>query len=734
MKRRCFIAALCAATCACTVAACAEPVSLDGFVPVHKAQVEHEGANRIRVRFSSAEWGTGARWESKEGVGFSGARWIAADVENLSPARQARLAMSVSAGKASGDSADHASALTLKNRSVVTGIGLNPGEKGTMRLLLPHPSIYAAPDGARGPRVIDTSHVTSIHFMMQWPFEDEVPGLADIRISNLRLEGKPDLRRRVDPSKYCPFVDRYGQFMHMDWEQKVHSDNELAGDLSAELKSLKPVPRAWDRFGGWKDGPHLAATGHFRTEKVGGKWWLVTPDGTLFFSVGPDVTRVTTDITDGRRHPEWFATAVPPDGKMPFTVWNLEKKFGRKDFSAEYYGFVLKRLDSWGMNTLGCWSAKELAERSSKPYVMCVLERAKEVKRHSRFKIYDLAAPDFGDRMRAAIRRRFAEDASLAHAAKDEMCIGFFVDNELPFQTWISSVGDEAAAPLLDRYFRVCREEIARAAPGKMYLGCRFVGFRQRKVLWRSAARYCDVISVNAYANTVANLSGKIFDGCGERPLLVGEFHFGCLDRGMFQAGLVQVCDQRERGRSYERFVEGCLSHPLIVGCHWFQYRDQPLVGRGDGEAYQIGFVDVCDRPYRELCAAARSIGEAMYRIRASLGAHRKFSWSFSRERAFRSLAAHVNAKCYVFPHGVAPDERASRLAKWVDSLPCRTAVFAVNDYTAALTTTDTKFVPCGVEGEVAGDGVTFTLDRLETGIYRLVRKPPYDGIGISFK
>ena len=58
------------------------------------------------------------------------------------------------------------------------------------------------------------------------------------------------------------------------------------------------------------------------------------------------------------------------------------------------------------------------------------------------------------------------------------------------------------------------------------------------------------------------------------------------------------------------------LRQKLFVGCHWFQYRDQPLLGRGDGEAYQIGFVDVCDRPYPELCRAARMVGETMYRKR----------------------------------------------------------------------------------------------------------------------
>ena len=594
----------------------AAPV-LQDFKGVYKAQVEREGTNQVRVVFPSAEWGTGIKWESAKGEDFSAARYLAVDVENLSKKRQSRITMHVSAGGADGDSGDHAVAILKKNRSVNTGIGLNPGEKRTMRLLLTHPSIYGAPKGARGPYVIDTAHVTSIHFQMQWPYEDEVDGLADLRLSNLRLEGTPDLTRRVDPATYVPFVDRYGQFAHADWRFKVKSDETFAKDLAAERAHLKPVPEEWDRFGGWKNGPALRATGHFRTEKVDGKWWLVTPEGHLFFSVGLDVTRVMTDISNGKLHPDWYESPVPEDGKMAFTIWNLEKKFGRKDFADEYYDFVLKRFDAWGLNTIGNWSAGDLTIKSKKPYVISVLERAKGVKRLQKFHLYDFSAPDFEQTFRAAIREKFATDPALAHAAKDPMCIGFFIDNELQFHKWIPDVGEGRAAAGVDLYFRICREELDRLAPGKLYLGSRFVGFRQPGLLWRTAAKYCDVITVNAYANSVYNISGRMFEKGAEKPILVGEFHFGCLDRGMFKPGLAPVWSQAERGRSYMRFVEGCLQHPLFVGCHWFQYRDQPLLGRGDGEAYQIGFVDVCDRPYPELCRSARMVGETMYQKRS---------------------------------------------------------------------------------------------------------------------
>ena len=597
------------------LAGSAAPV-LQDFKGVYKAQVEREGTNQVRVVFPSAEWGTGIKWESAKGEDFSSARYLAVDVENLAKKRQSRITMHVSAGGADGDSGDHAVAILKKNRSVNTGIGLNPGEKRTMRLLLTHPSIYGAPEGARGPYVIDTSHVTSIHFQMQWPYEEELDDLADLRFSNLRLEGTPDLARKVDPAKYVPFVDKYGQFAHADWRFKVKNDETFAKDLAAERKHLKDAPEEWDRFGGWNDGPKLRATGHFRTEKVDGKWWLVTPEGHLFFSVGLDVTRVMTDISNGKLHPDWYESPVPEDGKMAFTIWNLEKKFGRKDFDDEYYDFVLKRFDSWGLNTIGNWSAGDLTVKSRKPYVISVLERAKGVKRMQKFQLYDFSAPDFEQKFRAAIRERFATDRALAHAAKDPMCIGFFVDNELQFHRWIPDVGEGRAAAGVELYFRICREELNRLAPGKLYLGSRFVGFRQPGLLWRTAAKYCDVVTVNAYANSVYNISDRMFKKGEEKPILVGEFHFGCLDRGMFKPGLAPVWSQAERGRSYMRFVEGCLQHPLFVGCHWFQYRDQPLLGRGDGEAYQIGFVDVCDRPYPELCRAARMVGETMYRKR----------------------------------------------------------------------------------------------------------------------
>ncbi|MFZ4683811.1 MAG: hypothetical protein ACOYMS_15000 [Terrimicrobiaceae bacterium] len=102
-----------------------------------------------------------------------------------------------------------------------------------------------------------------------------------------------------------------------------------------------------------------------------------------------------------------------------------------------------------------------------------------------------------------------------------------------------------------------------------------------------------------------------------DKPYIVGEFHFGATDRGVFDSGLVGVSDQEGRGRAYQNYVKSALADPKCIGAHWFQYTDQPTTGRpGDGENGNVGFVSITDTPYPELIRGAREIHAAMYPLR----------------------------------------------------------------------------------------------------------------------
>ncbi len=118
------------------------------------------------------------------------------------------------------------------------------------------------------------------------------------------------------------------------------------------------------------------------------------------------------------------------------------------------------------------------------------------------------------------------------------------------------------------------------------------------------------MVSINLYRRTVAK---DLPAGCEDKPIMIGEFHFGAMDRGHFHTGLCAAPSQAERAALYKEYVRSALAHPRCVGTHWFQWRDQPLTGRGDGENYPVGFVTLTDRPYPELTAAACEVGESLY-------------------------------------------------------------------------------------------------------------------------
>ncbi len=161
-----------------------------------------------------------------------------------------------------------------------------------------------------------------------------------------------------------------------------------------------------------------------------------------------------------------------------------------------------------------------------------------------------------------------------------------------------------------EQYFRAARDAIKAVAPNQLYLGCRFAWVNPLAAA--AAAKYCDVVSYNIYRRGVADF---VFNGGADVPLLIGEFHFGALDRGMFHTGLVPLASQQARAEAYREYVQGALRHPQFVGCHWFQYRDEPVTGRVlDEENYQIGFVDVADTPYAETVRACRAVGDHLYK------------------------------------------------------------------------------------------------------------------------
>lgn len=171
---------------------------------------------------------------------------------------------------------------------------------------------------------------------------------------------------------------------------------------------------------------------------------------------------------------------------------------------------------------------------------------------------------------------------------------------------------------IVDKYYAECQKAVRKYAPNKLYMGSRlhchyYPEDKKELYIIKIAAKYSDVVSFNRYRFIAEDL---ILPNEIDKPIVIGEFHFGALDRGYFHTGLRGVANQQQRAEAYQDYLEGALRNPQIVGAHWFQYGGQAFTGRFDGENYQIGIVDICDNPYPELIEAIRNIGYKMYNYR----------------------------------------------------------------------------------------------------------------------
>ncbi len=227
--------------------------------------------------------------------------------------------------------------------------------------------------------------------------------------------------------------------------------------------------------------------------------------------------------------------------------------------------------------------------------------------------------PDpFDPSFRAAIERRMSGERD--KSAGDPFCIGYFVDNELGWGDELSLAKAALASPpeqaaklaflkdletkyqtidklnaawstthaswqalrdsrtppddkqaredlqsfytrIAEEYFRISRDVVKQVAPHNLYLGCRFAWVNDRGA--QAAAKYCDVIGYNLYEDTVDSF--RLPAGV-DMPVIIGEFHFGALDRGMFHTGLRPTASQQARADAYRNYVTGAVRNPLPGG------------------------------------------------------------------------------------------------------------------------------------------------------------------------
>lgn len=475
-----------------------------------------------------------------------------------------------------------------------------------------------------------------------------------------------------------PLLDELGQWAHRDWPGKSRSAQDVTERLQGQARTVDQLagPAGLSRWGGdatrsWD------ATGWFRAEQADGRWWLVDPDGHPFFSSGLDCVRANIQAahTGLENALTWlpepdgpFAEALEQTAHGPMVNYlgaNFARAFG-PEWQGQWASLAMGLLRRFGFNTVGNWSQWQVASAAGVPYVRPLQwqpERtpmvfrdfpdvfddrfAEDVARFARqvdetaddpamigyflmnepkwgFAAQTPAAglllnsePEFPARreLAAFLAARHGDGAGLARAWGSEITLA-----DITSRKWSRPAPTSAAADLeafstamVEKLFAALSAACKQRDPNHLNLGARYYIVPPAWAL--AGMGSFDVFSINCYADRIPTGDlARIADVTG-RPTMIGEYHFGAIDVGLPGAGIVTVADQADRGQAFRFYLEQALTDPNCVGVHYFTMYDESALGRFDGENWNIGFVDICHRPYEDLVAAAQASHDRMYAV-----------------------------------------------------------------------------------------------------------------------
>ena len=388
-----------------------------------------------------------------------------------------------------------------------------------------------------------------------------------------------------------------------------------ANTITSGLKSVRLLNDVssnaeLNRYGGNLNAK-TEAKGYFHTKRINGCWYIVDPDGCLFFTIG-----VCSVVKGG-------GIALP------------------------------EALRDVGANTLGCWSDETINEDKDKKMAYCprwnfmstyknTNQRTKDLFTAGIIPVFDPEYVMFCD----------THAKQLIDTKNDSFLLGHFSDNELPVydnttygnlldrfldiqdksdpnymaaKNWIvARKGENYTISAEDRdlfhgyltgtYYKITGEAIKRYDPNHLYLGSRLHGGAKTKLsIFLEAAKYVDIISINVYGVWTPLTADMDMWSEGGAPFFVTEFYAKAQDSGLDNLGGAGwlVSTQADRAKFFENFTLALIEHPGCVGFHHFKYIDD------DGS--NKGLVSETFQWYSTFKNSFYTIARDIYRLRESM-------------------------------------------------------------------------------------------------------------------
>ncbi|MHC4740389.1 MAG: hypothetical protein ACYS8Z_00600 [Planctomycetota bacterium] len=429
-----------------------------------------------------------------------------------------------------------------------------------------------------------------------------------------------------------------------------------------------------DRFGGWK-GKQFEATGFFRTEHDGKRWWLVTPEGNAFISFGIN-----------HYHAGWWAQ----DYNREYWVgvfgaerpWDAAWKRGFREAAISDMG----RL---GLNTLGIHTdAPMLTDppgRAAFPYVRryepIVLSHYRKPDPKAYVDIFDSAFETQCDAAAQKMAARYANDPMLLGYCMadcpvltdgDARVLGgttwprqlrnlgggargkqvyvetmrkryadidaFNKTYSSTFESWEGLLAAEnwraAAAPAnkgeaadnqafllrcVDRYYAVAKRALRRVDANHLFLGDKInANSDTLESIVTVTSRYTDVVNVQFYARWERQkaLLDKVAPKLQvAQPFLNGDSTYSVPSEMLPNPYGPHARDQAQRAEWVREFAENAIARPDFVGWHMCGIIDTLKTMPGKAQYQHMGLMTPKGKSYPEMEKVIQDISSRLYEI-----------------------------------------------------------------------------------------------------------------------
>jgi len=441
---------------------------------------------------------------------------------------------------------------------------------------------------------------------------------------------------------------------------------------------------------GWQD----TTSSFFHVVQRNGVWWLVSPAGNPCFYIGLDTGPLITGNNTPTSGRPWEFAALPPltapynaawssgdwgntgIASVSFDAWNMIRKYG-SGWQTTATSLAVQRMKGWGFSGFGKWAS----DAGNLP-ILPVLEgyNVPLVARHA-----DVFDPNVQAQFRASLQQQMAARVT------DPLILGWSYGNEydeiitpdevqtilalnstvpakraLVDQALSAIYGNSVAAMAAawqvaaatsadlysalptppaadietlreyyaDRYYAFLYQTVKSIDPNHLYFGFWIVpGWWVNATDWQLIAPHVDVIGYDRYSPVFED---SLLEGLAKstaKPIFLGEFSFPPsynLQRGYEVYAAANATDDADAGAQYQASLAAAARNPWCVGVAWFEYRDEPVSGRGflgetdldlvEGEDYAFGMVDVADRPKYDLVNQVRTANLAMAQRRLAFG------------------------------------------------------------------------------------------------------------------